>query len=62
MRGETCCIYNGDAISLLKCKFYFLLPKEATEPVESRASVKRTSEVRANDVVEITDLSQKESV
>ena len=62
MRGETCCIYNGDAISLLKCKFYFLLPKEAMEPSESRASVKRTSEVLANDVVEITDLSQKESV
>ena len=32
------------------------------EPSESRASVKRTSEVIANDVVEITDLSQKESV
>ena len=62
MRGETCCIYNGDAISLLKCKFYFLLPKEAMDPSEPRASVKRTSEVLANDVVEITDLSQNESV
>ncbi len=38
IRNEKCCLYNGDAVSLLKCKFYFMLPEEA---IEMRESVKR---------------------
>ena len=44
-RSERCCLYDGDAISLLQCKFYFLLPKASVEATnEDAASVKRTAE------------------
>ena len=45
-RSEKCCLYDGDAISLLQCKFYFLLPKPPVEGTHdsSSSSVKRTAE------------------
>ena len=43
-RSERCCLYDGDAISLLQCKFYFLLPKVSAEgPSEDTTSVKRAA-------------------
>lgn len=42
IKDEKCCIYSGDAISLLKCKFYFMLPTESAEDAPATVeSVKR---------------------
>lgn len=30
MRGERCCLYNKDAVEMVQCKFYFLLPTDAS--------------------------------
>ena len=46
VKDEKCCIYSGDAISLLKCKFYFVLPTELTE--DSPATVESVKRLAAD--------------
>lgn len=69
VRGERCCLYNKDAVEMAQCKFYFLLPTDAS-PEEAKKeeaatpSAKRVSEENPSGQspkrVETIDVNKKE--
>ena len=61
-KHERCCLNDGDAVSMIKCQFYFLLPTSFVKEEKSTAVVassggEKLSMKRPNP--EIVDLTKK---
>ena len=60
LRGERCCLYNKDAVEMVQCKFYFLLPKQEEPTAEEEEPLKREEDPASSEQpskrIEIIDI------